>query len=316
MHVVLHVGAHRTASTAFQSHLAGNRATLEAAGCAYWGPRVTRGGLFRRLSGGRDAILPWERDRAAGRVAQRVAKLERDGVSQLVVSDENMLGSLRATLEGTRLYPEAGRRIAAFATGFAGHRLTVALGIRDYACWWTSALAFRLPRGGVLPRDPVRECMVTQPRRWRHLVQEIARALPDARVVVWTCEALAGDPARILQDLVEIETTPGLLPARNARPGAADLRACLQAIGVDAAGFRWEDGEFRPFVPYETEALAAQYAEDLAWLAAGAGGLADFIDAPPAQTGARTDEGRGCSDDPRHRRLAQAGRTGIARPSG
>lgn len=304
MEIVLHVGAHRTATSALQRHIATHRKALAAAETAYWGPKVTRGGLFRRMSGSLDNALPWEAQRAAGRVALRLEKLRQDGHRRLLVSDENMIGSLRTVLEDTCLYPGAGQRVAEFARGFRGHRLTVGLGIRSYPQWWASALAFRLPRGGPMPRAGLRERMVTQPRRWRHVVQEIARALPDARVAVWTHEALSNLPDRVLHDLTGIETATSRLPPTNASPAAGDLRRLMSDCGADFDGSMWRGDRFTPFAPHESRALRAQYDEDLAWLAAGADGLADYVDAPLAETDALTVEGRGSSDDGDYRNLA------------
>ncbi|OAN72847.1 hypothetical protein A8B78_19260, partial [Jannaschia sp. EhC01] len=273
-------------------------------GVVYWGPKIVRGGLFRGAIGGVEGVMAWQERRFAGRCAMRAEAVRQTGATHLVISDENMIGSLRGALEHTRLYPDAGRRIAAYAHGFERHRVTVAVCVRDYADWWTSAMAFRLSRGGPLPRTDLRECLVTQPRRWRHIVEELARVLPDARIVVWSHEASASAPHRLLEELTGF-TTPALDAApRNLRPTAEALRQVMTDCDIDPAQFNWPEGRFMPFTADETQALDAQYQEDLAWLSAGAGGFADYIDAPSAQTEAQTALGRGRSDDGDHRQLA------------
>lgn len=305
MDVILHVGAHRTATTAFQRHLAAYRDTLHVYKTTFWGPKVIRGGLFGGMSGGAGPILPWQANRAGKRAALRIKGLRQDGMERLILSDENMLGNLRDVLEDTLLYPDAANRIAGFAKGFQGHNLTIGLGIRCYSTWWSSALAFRLSRGGPLPRTELRERMVTQPRRWRHLAEQIARAVPDARVAVWSHEAMGSAPHRILHDLTEIATRPSSLPILNAAPRAKALRDLLCNYGVDPDTFiRSSTDRFMPFEAYEADALRGQYQDDLTWLANGAGGLVDYIDAPLAETGAQTVEGRGLPDDGEHRSLA------------
>lgn len=304
MDVILHIGAHRTASSALQQHLSLNRAELAEAGVVYWGPKITRGGLFRGAIGGVDGVMAWQERRFAGRCAMRAEAVRQTGATHLMISDENMIGSLRGALEHTRLYADAGRRIAAYANGFSRHRLTVALCVRDYADWWTSSLAFRLQRGGPLPHTQMREYLITQPRRWRHLVEELARVLPDVRLVVWSFEASANAPYRLIQELTGTSTDPGPSGPINVRPGTSDLLELMDACGIDPATFRWPDGRFMPFASHELDALGAQYQEDLAWLRAGAGGFADYIDAPLAQTEAPTALGRGYPDDGSHRHLA------------
>ncbi len=304
MDVILHIGAHRTATSSLQHHMAHHRKDMADAGIGYWGPKMTRGGLFRGAIGGSMAVLPWQERRFSGRCAMRAEAERQKGASKLIISDENLLGSLRGALEDTRLYGDAGRRVSAYAKGFVNHRLTVALCVRDYTQWWTSALAFRLMRGGPLPRTELREHLVTQPRRWRHIVEEIARLLPDANVLVWTYEGLAQTPHRILEEWTGLVTSAPTTPPHNARPSAEALRQLMLDCDIDPEAFQWPEGQFNPFTPHEAEALGAQYDEDLAWLANGAGGFADFIEAPPAQTGQLTLDGRGRTNDQEHRSLA------------
>lgn len=304
MDVILHIGAHRTATTALQSHMANHRDELADAGVVYWGPKVARGGLFRGAIGGIDQIMSWQQRRFNGRCAMRAEAVRLTGASHLIVSDENMLGSLRGTLEDTVLYQGAGRRISAHAGGFSHHRLTVGLCVRSYVEWWTSAIAFRLSRGGPLPRADLRENLVTQPRRWRHIVEEIARVLPDATVTVWTYEALGDKPHRVLEDLCGVATLPSRAKRKNASPPPAQLRDLMLSCGIDPHQFNWPDGQFMPFTDHEVEALNAQYDEDLAWLANGAGGFADFIDAPATEMAEQTVDGRGMTDGGDHRNMA------------
>ncbi|MBF9043940.1 hypothetical protein HKCCE4037_11420 [Rhodobacterales bacterium HKCCE4037] len=304
MDVILHVGAHRTATATFQHHLAAHRKTLTAARTVYWGPKIIRGGLFRTMAAGTAPILPWQADHAAKRVALRAEQLRQDGVRSVILSDPNMLGSLRTMLEDTRIYPDCGRRIGEFARGFHRHRVTIGIGLRCYSSWWTSALASRLMQGGPLPRTRLREFMVTQPRRWRHVIEDVARAVPDARVLVWTHEAMASRPQHVLAELAEIATDPVSLPILNAAPRATELQRLLRDCDLDPDEFTWRDGRLKPFEAHEAEALRAEYHDDLTWLANGAGGLADYIDTSPAQTGPQTVEGRGSPDDGENRYLA------------
>ncbi|MFP4275005.1 MAG: hypothetical protein ACLFRU_08260, partial [Paracoccaceae bacterium] len=47
MDIILHLGAHRAASTSFQRYLRANMAALAAQRTGVWGPLRTRGGLLR-----------------------------------------------------------------------------------------------------------------------------------------------------------------------------------------------------------------------------------------------------------------------------
>ena len=303
MHVILHVGAHRTATTTLQQHLARHRMRLAQDGVIYWGPRVARGGLFRGATAGRLPPMPWRAGRVAGRCKMRAAAIEQTGAETLLISDENMLGSLRSCLEDAQLYRDAGARVSAFAKGFADHRLTIALSVRTYADWWSSAMAFRLGRAGPLPRDALRERMVTQPRRWRYVIEEIARTLPDANVAVWTHEQMAGAPQRVVAALTGQNTFAGAVRVSNPRPTGPELRGVLADAGVDLAAHpALAADDFMPFHPHEVEAFSEQYQEDLDWLRDGAAGFADYLDAPLER--APTEQGRGSDHDREARRMA------------
>jgi len=49
MDVILHIGAHRTATTTFQKYMRSRSAEFAARGVAFWGPLRTRRGLFAGL---------------------------------------------------------------------------------------------------------------------------------------------------------------------------------------------------------------------------------------------------------------------------
>jgi hypothetical protein len=309
MQIVLHLGAHRTATTTLQRMLTENQRALQDAGIACWGPRQLRAGLFDGLYGA-GPVLPPQRDgRAPKRIALRVEMAAQSSATTLFVSEENMLGTMPRLTQTRRLYPDAGERVARFVKGFGHHDLTLGLSIRCYDAFWASVLGWRVRRGGPLPRPALCDRLVTQPRRWRHLIAELAGAVPGARLVVWTHEAMAGQPADLVANL-----TGCTLALRggdrwcNQGARLANLRAYLDDIGANPALARGADGRFMPFDPYQRAAMRAQYAEDLAWLADGADGLADYIDEAGARTLRPTGQGRGPSDDGEHAwRLAQSG---------
>lgn len=309
MQIVLHLGAHRTATTTLQRTLGESHLALQDAGVSYWGPKRLRAGLFEGLYG-TDPALPARRDgRAEGRIALQVGMAASAGTRLLLVSEENMLGTMRLITQAQRLYPEAGARVARFADGFAGHDLILGLSIRCYDAFWASVLGWRMCRGGPLPLPALCDRLVTQPRRWRHVIADLAQALPEGRVVVWTHEAMADRPGDLLSRL-----TGGEVALRrtdrwcNQGASPATLRAYLDDIGADPALARTAAGRFMPFDLHQRTALRDQYAEDLAWLADGAGGMADYFDEAGARTLRPTGPGRGPSDDRDHAwRLAQSG---------
>ncbi|NIY98686.1 hypothetical protein HC022_21390, partial [Salipiger sp. HF18] len=66
MDIILHLGAHRAASTSFQTYLRGADAQLAGQGIGVWGLWRTRKGLFHGLM--EPGARPGDAQRAAGRV--------------------------------------------------------------------------------------------------------------------------------------------------------------------------------------------------------------------------------------------------------
>lgn len=298
MDIVLHVGAHRTATTTLQRMLGQSRPALEAAGLEYWGPKRLRAGLFDGLYGTGPDLPARRLGRTARRVALQARQAETAGTALVFVSEENMLGTMRHVAEAQCLYPGAGARVAQFARGFEAHRLSLALSIRCYDAWWASVLGWRLQRGGPLPRRGLCDRLVTQPRRWRHVVADLARALPGTPIRVWTHEEMAGQAGVLVARLTGRRLSlSGAEAWRNPRPRLDELRAYLDDIGAPLALARGTAGQFMPFDADQRAAMRAQYAEDLDWLAGGAGGLADYIDEAGAPTLRPTGQGRGRPDD-------------------
>lgn len=306
--VCLHIGAHRTATTTLQRVLGGNRPRLSAGGVAYWGPRRTRGGLFSGLMTDPGHVLPWQvrrQGRTAGLIRLEIERLRQAGLQSLIVSEENMIGPLRATVDGAMLYPQAADRLARFAPGFDTACTRVGLSIRCYDAFWTSALAFRLARGGPAPTPALRAALVDQPRRWRHVIEEACAAFPGSEIVVWTYEARGARPAATVAAFLGRDLAlSGARDRHNAAPAPEDLGRVMADRGEDPGLITTAAGRFMPFDAGQRAALRAQYAEDLHWLRAGADGIATLIDDPGHETAGATGQGRGLTHEREHRRLA------------
>ena len=54
MDVILHLGAHRTGSTSFQEYMT----RVQSGDVAYWGPKITRGGLLDGVHGSPIGMRP------------------------------------------------------------------------------------------------------------------------------------------------------------------------------------------------------------------------------------------------------------------
>lgn len=325
MDVILHVGAHRTATTTFQRAIARHGPALGAQGTEFWGPGRTRSGLFAGLIRRKEDVTDEIRRqgaRSAGRIAIEMQRLAHRGIRRLLVSEENMAGAMPHMLSRASLYPDAEFRLARFAEVF-GTSPTILLSVRDYRGWWPSVLAHAVAQGRPAPGPDLVERLVRQPRRWRHLVQDVARAFPGAVIDVTSFEGYGHRPGARLALLGSRTWPPGLgeRPGQHNRSGdLAALRVALARAGhapdslvqkAPSAGALWQ-----PFTPAQLDGLGASYLEDLRWLRNGADGLARFHEAPAtdrrgplrAAAGPRAGQTGEHRDDGTKEGLAQAGR--------
>lgn len=311
MEIILHLGAHRTASTSFQHYMRANAGVLRAQGLGYWGTEVTRDGV---LSG----IIPVagagraqdQMARARGRIALRLEAARTAGISRILVSDENMIGATRRNLRSGQLYPGIGERMARFAHAFDGRITRVALSIRGQDSWWASSLAFGVARGHGVPGMDDLDRLVTVNRHWRDVIGDLSCALPGVDLLVLTHEEHASRPEGRLRAMTGLAELP-LKAARlwlNRAPDLAHLRRAVLARGGNLAALPEGEGRWQPFEPAQRLALQEAYADDLFWLAAGADGLARRSkETGPDEAGTHLPSGqtaRGHSNGDEKRRLA------------
>ena len=312
MEIILHLGAHRTASTSFQHYLRGNTDALAESGVGVWGPLRTRDGVLTGVvpASGNPRPPAQQLVRATGRVSIALTKAEQAGFAQLVVSDENMLGAPRRNLRHRTLYDDAGQRMARFAQAFGQGVSRVVLSIRGQDSYWSSALAFAVARGHRVPNRDDLDRLVTSARHWRDVIADVACAFPRADIQVMPYEVFGGQPERKLQ-VITGQATPPKKHARawlNRAPKIETLRAIVAERGGNPARLGEGEGRWQPFDAGQTAALRESYADDLFWLRAGADGLATLIEETgPGEAGTHPPLGqttRGHSNDDEKRRMA------------
>lgn len=279
MDIILHVGAHRCASTSFQHYLRTNTVALRARGTAVWGPLRLRRGMLHGLGNqprtaaeGRAAL------RARGRVRMNLATAAQAGHSQLLVSEENLLGSIRANLRRHRLYRDAGERMARVAGAF-GSVARVVLVVRPQDEYWASATGYGIARGLSAPTPDRLDRIVAQPRSWRDVVTDLACAVPEAEVLVLPFDRVAGRPDMLLRAASGEAVAPreGREAWRLPTPSTAALRAILRERG-ETTPMPAGNGRWTPFNDLQRAALRETWADDLFWLRAGADGLAHWLE--------------------------------------
>ncbi len=290
MDVILHVGAHLTGVSTLASYLNRNRKPLRARDLAVWTTEDTRKGLFDgvTLKSGLHGVER-RRARGAGRVQLRSAMLERAKVKDLLVLEPEMLGSIDANLASERLYPAAGERVARFVHAFGGRVRRVIIGIRALEDYWGGALAHGLKGGRTVPDEAMLERLVTQPRSWRKVVMDVACAAPEADILAMPYERLGSRPETVLGYAVNgrfAAPTNFRLNGLAQVPQLPELREVLRDRGATVETLPEGMGRWHPFDAFKVDILREIYVEDLAWLRAGADGMAYLIEEKaPEQAG-------------------------------
>ena len=312
MDVILHIGAHRTGTTTFQHYMRAHADDLAQQGLGFWGPHRTRKsvfpGMFRETTFG-----PIEKTalRAAGRVSLQMHRVAKSGVSHLLVSDENMMGTPRHNLRSCTLYPAVGERLARLHDAFGGQITRVLLSVRSQDHWWASVAAMTVGRGHPVPSAQRREMIAADPRSWRDVITDLACALPDVDIRVLPFEQHMGRPQDILREATNVAAPRDPEPLwLNRAPDLPSLRARMVEQGGDAGVFPQGQGRWLPFSKEQSAQLREAYADDMHWLIAGADGLAQLI-TDPIRTQTGTNLHAGVLTEGRHHDIGQEK---LARP--
>jgi len=277
MDIILHIGAHRSGTTTFQQYVRNQIAQLEAQSIGFWGPGRTRKSIFPGLF--RHPATPKQTRRAEGRVQMHLARTRQAGVKQLLVSDENMIGSARHCLRQGALYPAIGDRMARISSAFGGQITRVVMTIRAQDLWWASAAAFTVARGHRVPSSQQCEMIAQCPRTWRDVITDLACAVPDADLLVMPFEQNVGSPHVLLQAATGVNAPKDAqAPWLNRSCTGRDLRRILVDQGADPSLIPDTAQRWQPFSDAQTAHMRENYADDLYWLAAGADGLATLTE--------------------------------------
>lgn len=294
MEIRLHIGAHRTGSTRVQAELSRRAAHLASRGVATAWPEQLRRGktrlarLYPRLPG------PLQTAVAAralpGLIAARDAAAAQ-GARVLLVSEENLAGSIDAILRSGRLYPDIGRRLRGLRPVLSETPVTLLLAVRSYDGFFASAYAHRTTRGPRPDFDQLKQRFMAMPRRWPEVLSDVLRALPHARLRVWDYDASRSNELGMmrevigLSDIVAVNAAMPDLPAPSAR-AVEVLNAMTEPDQQDlaqrrAAAGRYPRPDYPPFDPWthgQTALLQEVYAQDLTAIRAMEGDRLTFID--------------------------------------
>lgn len=310
MDVILHIGAHRCASTSFQRYLRAHSSRLERDGIGVWGPRRTRSGLFHALLPAPDnSMTRTPRQCSIGRVRLKLAE-NAGRFDTLIVSDENLMGKMRQNTKDASLYNGVRDCMARVHQMFESYVSDVVLNIRSLDTYWASVMGYGVARGYRVPDARDLDRLVRSKRSWRDVVTDVAHATPGARLWVLPFETFAGRPDIQLAALANVEAPRHHLRDRiNTTPCLSELKQRIDP--TQAARLPDGNGRWNPFSPEQVAVFRESYADDVMWLMAGADGQAWLMDDPDTKwTGldpVSTKKTRGSPNDDQERRMESAG---------
>lgn len=167
--IKLHLGAHKTASTWLQATLTEQNHYLAENGIAFIGPRQLRD---MTKSANFTAFFQTHIDPSAQHV---------------ILSDENLLGAPRGTVESATLYPEAQHNLTRLRGWLGVEPREIYLSIRDYADFFPSIIGQFLASH---PRveadfDGMRDLFRQSETSWITVIETVLAVFPNSKLFLW-----------------------------------------------------------------------------------------------------------------------------------
>lgn len=282
MEIVLHMGAHKTATTYLQTLLHRNTEVLRRHRIDLAHPRRLRP-MFRTAP--RPRYASPRRQRIATRAwtfDQIIANASDLGRNRVVISEEQLIGSLRPIMQGRGLYRDIAREARAVSTTLEDRPVKVMLSIRSYDSFFVSAYGQMLRGSGYLPFSAMlRRNLLEDKRGWPEVLTDLMRALPKgAELKLWRYERFTNTLPGALSELLgeraarDIQPFNGIplpgptgtvIEAIEARvrandiPEPEEIRRLFREYGKDA-GY----AAFEPWTEEERSLLQRRYQDDIA----------------------------------------------------
>ena len=172
--IILHLGAHRTASTHVQGVLGKNVALLAGAGIVAPCQDDVKTALTKPLG-----------TRIPSIHTGFAALLKGATPETVVISDENLLGYLNSIFAHGKFYPDTARRLAKLRHMLPIDPAKIVVAIRPYDSFFASAYGRWLAPGRmVLPHEAVAELALGLTRGWGDMLEDIASVFPESTLVI------------------------------------------------------------------------------------------------------------------------------------
>lgn len=276
--VVLHVGAHKTASTHFSELVWRNGDVVAAAGvCA---PQKTplRTHVTHPISEIEDGVP------VPDTLIAQACGLAEDAPG-LLVMDENIIGTPKGLFSSDGMYPRAALRMSRAARLFPTSRLEIMLAIRNPRTFVAASWSESLRSNSFMPFRKYLRGVRAEDISWFEIVRQLTKTLPKARFTIWRFEDYRALQGRLLAVALGLDSTappqfaPLVSPVRVGLSGRALEAVALRVrmtgdrlpdAEVDAIMARYPKGKDfpapQPWSHWEQEVLSQRYDADCARL--------------------------------------------------
>ena len=219
MRIILHLGAHKTATTYLQETLAANRQALRARGVGYVPLDQMRATLTAQVT------------RSGFDVKTALAALveEHSGCDRLILSDENLAGLCGQAVRDGTYYARIGERVGRVVEGAAGMDVEIRYATRAYPAFVASMYCEYLRHKPFLTIEEYLAAVDVDAFSWRRIVGTLCGLVGPGRVTTWRFEDFGAVEPAVFAALCG-DAAPGL------KKPAGPVRDSLSAKAVAALG--------------------------------------------------------------------------------
>jgi len=229
MSVVLHVGAHKTATTHLQYNIRAHRKLLRKNGIAYYGPRDLRSpklDIRGRLGIGRRS----DED------AAEVFKQLRGKASRLILSDENWIAKAHppSLPPDAPLYPRSTQYLSHLAKVAPSVSFDLFLSVRDYAPFYQSLYSQMFYGGEFISLDAYQAQFNYDLINWLAPVVALSGLSNVRSLTVWRYEDYRALAPTILDVMLGPQMGQNVVLEEGVRHGGLSQRAAAELLRMPA----------------------------------------------------------------------------------
>ena len=286
MKIILHLGAHKTATTYIQNGLSVSADALNKHE-VYIVPTIDFRNSIKKINKNSHPInrfalvRSW---RASQLYQDYLRQAKKASCSRMVISEEGFLGSIHQLTNEGRFYQheKLKRNLIPCVSHLKGHPITAMLAVRSYDSFFTSAWCQTVKEQGYRTFDEaLKKQLMLLKRGWFDVISDILNILPESsQLRVWRLEDFKKDENSVFSELVGSGNVGHMtLPKKNMLPGLSK-QAVTQLENLQLRGepsprpvvlemvkkyskFKGFD-DFSPWDEVEKGVLVERYAADIA----------------------------------------------------